>query len=66
MVTVGRFTGGNRSNIVPDEVELEGTVRAFDESVRKDIHDRIRSIATQHRRKRRAPRPPWSSASATR
>ena len=46
VVTVGRFTGGNRSNIVPEEVELEGTVRAFDENVRKSIHDRIRSIAT--------------------
>ena len=46
VVTVGRFTGGNRSNIVPEEVELEGTVRTFDENVRKNIHDRIRSIAT--------------------
>jgi amidohydrolase len=46
VVTVGRFTGGNRSNIVPEEVELEGTVRTFDENVRKDIHNRIRSIAT--------------------
>jgi amidohydrolase len=46
VVTVGRFTGGNRSNIVPEEIELEGTVRAFDEVVRKNIQDRIRSIAT--------------------
>ncbi len=46
VVTVGRFTGGNRSNIVPEMVELEGTVRAFDENVRKDIHNRIRAIAT--------------------
>jgi amidohydrolase len=46
VVTVGRFTGGNRSNIVPEEIELEGTVRAFDEGVRKSIHDRIRSIAS--------------------
>jgi len=46
VVTVGRFTGGNRSNIVPEEVELEGTVRAFDEGVRKNIQDRIRNIAT--------------------
>jgi amidohydrolase len=46
VVTVGRFTGGNRSNIIPDEVELEGTVRTFDEGVRKSIHDRIRSIAS--------------------
>jgi amidohydrolase len=46
VVTVGRFTGGNRSNIVPEIVELEGTVRAFNEGVRKDIHARIRAIAT--------------------
>ncbi|HYE87189.1 MAG TPA: amidohydrolase [Vicinamibacterales bacterium] len=46
VVTVGRFTGGNRSNIVPEEIELEGTVRAFDENVRKNIHDRIRNIAS--------------------
>ena len=45
VVTVGRFTGGNRSNIIPEQVELEGTVRTFDEAVRKDIHARIRSIA---------------------
>ena len=48
VVTVGRFTGGNRSNIVPDQVELEGTVRAFDENVRKDIEQRIRDIATKY------------------
>jgi len=48
VVTVGRFTGGNRSNIVPEMVELEGTVRAFDEGVRKSIHDRIRAIATNY------------------
>jgi amidohydrolase len=46
VVTVGRFTGGNRFNIVPETVELEGTVRSFNEGVRKDIHDRIRAIAT--------------------
>jgi amidohydrolase len=48
VVTVGRFTGGNRNNIVPETVELEGTVRAYNEDVRKNIHDRIRAIATQY------------------
>ena len=48
VVTVGRFTGGNRSNIVPETVELEGTIRAFSEDVRKSIHDRIRAIATSY------------------
>jgi amidohydrolase len=46
VVTIGRFSGGNRSNIVPEEVELEGTIRAFDEGVRKDIQNRVRAIAT--------------------
>lgn len=46
VVTVGRFTGGNRANIIPDQVELEGTIRSFDENVRKDIHARLRSLAT--------------------
>ncbi len=47
VVTVGRFTGGNRSNIVPESVELEGTIRAFDEGVRKDIQKRVKDIATK-------------------
>jgi amidohydrolase len=46
VVTVGRFSGGNRSNIVPDTVELEGTIRAFNEKVRADIQKRVRDIAT--------------------
>jgi amidohydrolase len=48
VVTVGRFTAGNRSNIVPEMAELEGTVRAFDENVRKSIHERLRAIATHY------------------
>jgi amidohydrolase len=46
VVTIGRFTGGNRANIVPDEIELEGTIRAFDENVRKDIQRRVGLIAS--------------------
>jgi amidohydrolase len=45
VVTIGAFNGGNRFNIVPDEVVMEGTVRAFNEEVRADIHRRIRAIA---------------------
>ena len=47
VVTIGAFNGGNRFNIVPDTVELLGTVRAFNEEVRKDIHRRIRDIVTK-------------------
>jgi amidohydrolase len=46
VVTIGAFNGGNRSNIVPETVELLGTVRAFNEAVRKDIHKRIQDIVT--------------------
>jgi len=45
VVTIGRFTGGNRANIIPDEIELEGTIRAFDEGVRKDIQRRVEATA---------------------
>jgi amidohydrolase len=48
VVTIGSFNGGNRFNIVPETVELGGTVRAFNEDVRKDIHRRIREIATRY------------------
>ncbi len=46
IVTVGSIRGGVRFNIIPDEVEMLGTVRAFDPQIRRDIHDRIRRIAT--------------------
>jgi len=45
IVTVGRFQGGNRGNIIPDSVVMEGTVRTFDEKMRVDIKDRIRRTA---------------------
>jgi amidohydrolase len=45
IITVGMIRGGNRSNIIPDEVEMVGTIRAFNEAMRKDIHARIRKTA---------------------
>jgi amidohydrolase len=47
VVTIGAFNGGNRFNIIPESVELLGTVRAFNEDVRKDIHRRIHDIVTK-------------------
>ena len=44
VVTVGVFQGGVRNNIIPDEVKLEGTVRAFDESQRGQIQQHVRRI----------------------
>lgn len=45
IISVGRIEGGLRNNIIPGEVELEGTIRTFDENMRDDIHERIRSTA---------------------
>ncbi len=44
VVTVGVFQGGNRVNIIPDEVRMEGTIRTFDEAQRGEIHDHVRRI----------------------
>jgi amidohydrolase len=45
IITVGIIRGGNRENIIPDEVELLGTVRAFNEEMRRDIHRRMKQTA---------------------
>ena len=45
IITVGSIHGGNRGNIIPDSVVLEGTVRTFDEAMRADIKERIRRTA---------------------
>jgi amidohydrolase len=45
IVTVGRIQGGVRNNIIPDSVQLEGTIRSFDSTMRDDIHRRIKQTA---------------------
>jgi amidohydrolase len=45
VVTFGTFNGGERFNIVPDKVELAGTIRTFDEGMRKKIALALRRVA---------------------
>jgi len=45
VVTVGAIKGGNRENIIPDTVEMRGTIRSFDEAMRDDIHARVADTA---------------------
>jgi amidohydrolase len=45
IITVGRISGGIRNNVIPDEVELEGTVRSFDPAMRTEIHERMERTA---------------------
>jgi amidohydrolase len=45
VVTVGSVHGGVRSNIIPEEIEMVGTIRTFSEEDRELVHRRIREIA---------------------
>jgi len=45
IVTVGMIRGGVRNNIIPDEVEMVGTIRSLDAHMRDEIHTRIRRTA---------------------
>jgi amidohydrolase len=45
IVTIGEIHGGNRGNIIPDSVMMTGTIRTFDEGIRKDIKERIKRTA---------------------
>lgn len=46
VVTFGAIHGGIRYNIIPDEVELIGTIRTFDEGVRTRIFEDLKNVAT--------------------
>jgi amidohydrolase len=46
VVTFAAIHGGVRYNIIPDEVEMIGTIRTFDEGVRKAIYADLKNVAT--------------------
>ncbi len=45
VISVGSIHGGVRSNIIPDVVEMEGTIRTFDPAIREQIFIELRKIA---------------------
>ena len=45
VVTVAQFNAGNRTNIIPEEATLSGTVRTLNEPTRKLIHEAIARMA---------------------
>ncbi len=47
VVTIGAIHGGVRFNIIPEDVEMMGTLRAFSLEDEKLIIDRVRQIATK-------------------
>lgn len=46
VISVGKISGGVRNNIIPEEVELEGTIRTLDVAMQDDLHERLRRTAT--------------------
>ncbi|PWK22120.1 amidohydrolase [Arcicella aurantiaca] len=46
VVTVGQINGGVRSNIIPEEVNMNGTIRTLDPAVQDMIHARMAQVAT--------------------
>jgi amidohydrolase len=45
VLSVGRIKGGVRENIIPEELEIAGTIRTLDSDMQQDVHERIRKVA---------------------
>ena len=46
VITVGKINGGVRSNIIPEECVMDGTIRTLDSKMQKDVHERMKITAT--------------------
>ncbi|MCP3989027.1 MAG: amidohydrolase [Actinomycetia bacterium] len=46
VLTVGHIEAGTTNNIIPASAYLEGTIRTFDEDVRRKVHDHVHQIAS--------------------
>lgn len=46
VISIGRIHGGVRSNIIPDTVEMEGTLRTFDPDIRAATKEKIKTLVT--------------------
>jgi amidohydrolase len=45
VLSFGKIIGNGRTNIIPDEVKIDGTLRTFDEQWRSEAHLKITKIA---------------------
>jgi amidohydrolase len=46
VLSFGKISGEGRTNIIPDQVSVEGTIRTYDEKWRNTIHETIASMAS--------------------
>jgi amidohydrolase len=47
VISIGSIHGGVRSNIIPDEVAMEGTIRSLEPRIREELHQHIRDTVTR-------------------
>ena len=47
IISVGSIHGGLRANIIPDSVEMEGTIRTLDRGIREQVLKKIETTATR-------------------
>jgi amidohydrolase len=47
VITIGSIHGGVRSNIIPDRIELIGTIRTLNTEMQDKIHEKIRRTVTK-------------------
>ena len=45
VISVGIIRSGTRGNIIPEDSEIQGTIRTFDPKLREEIYDEIRQVA---------------------
>jgi amidohydrolase len=45
VITVGKINGGVRSNIIPEDCNMDGTIRTLDKDMQNDVHEKIKLTA---------------------
>ena len=46
VISVGQINAGVRSNVIPEELTMNGTIRSLDSKVQQMVHFRIKQVAT--------------------
>jgi len=47
VITVAKIHSGVRSNIIPEECVMDGTIRTLDNTMQKEVHEKIKLTATK-------------------
>ncbi|WP_338604127.1 amidohydrolase [Saccharopolyspora sp. SCSIO 74807] len=65
VVTVGAMNAGAKENVIPDEAELQLSIRSFAEPVREKVNEAVRRIVRAESTASAAPREPEITATAS-